>query len=120
MNKKNFSIAEIMDAVRNNRETMIAVDIEGSIRNYASVYPDSLSLEEFTSLIKSKQHKGCSVSFMKQDKNITEDKILKKIEESIKALKYAQTHKMKPGINIPDKEAMNRYLKIYNEMEKVK
>lgn len=114
MSNRDFTIAEAREIIRNNRETLLAVDIEGNIKNCIPINPDNLSLEEFSNLIKIEKHKGCSVSFIKQDINITEEQVVKKIKDSVEALEYSKTHKMKPGVNIPDEKAMQRYMKIYN------
>ena len=49
------------------------------------------------------------------DRKYSREKALKKIKESIEALQYSKTHKLKPGVNIPGNE---RYNAIKNKLAK--
>jgi len=96
-----YTIEDIIQSVQKYPYTMIAIDINGNIINVQSLNEIPSPIEEFVQLIKRRTHKGCSVSFIRIDKEYNREKALKKIEESIEALEYSKTHKLKPGVNIP-------------------
>lgn len=104
MNKMS-TLEEIMKSVKDNPWTMLAVDIDGNIRNCVGLQEIPEPLDEFNRIVKNESHKGCSVSFVRRDKNATEAKIKRKVQESVDSLKYAKTHDLKPGINIPETES---------------
>lgn len=92
---------EVIKMVRENKQVMIAVDIKGRIKTSKPVSTQGLSNEEFTNLIRQEENKGCSVSFLDQDKNFDEKKLEKVIKESVECITYFKTQNTKPGINIP-------------------
>ena len=101
-----YTIEDIIQSVQRYPHTLIAVDINGSIRNVRSLKKIPEPLEEFSQLIKQGTHKYCSASFIKMDRKYSREKALKKIKESIEALQYSKTHKLKPGVNIPGNERL--------------
>jgi hypothetical protein len=94
---------------------MIAVDINGGIRGCKSLRKIPGHIEEFDRMIRQKSFKGCAVSFIRQNKKYTKEEALKKIEASIKALRYSKTHKLKPGVNIPGNK---KYYALRKKLEK--
>lgn len=115
-NKIYFTKQEVIESVRSHPITMIAVDKNGTINDCVSLgyLPDSN--EDFMALMKTDKHKGCSVSFIQQDTNFSETDLLKRIQRALEGFRYEETHKMKPGVNIPDEEAMKRYMVTYNKI----
>ncbi len=111
-----YTIEDIIQSVQKYPHTMIAVDIEGDIRNCQSLNKIPEPVEEFTGLINQSLHKSCSVSFVRKDKDYNKQKALKKITQSIEALKYSKTHKLKPGVNIPGNK---KYYTIKKKLEKL-
>lgn len=100
--RKIFTIEDVINAVRDNPETMLAVDKDGNIRNCVTFKKVPASNEGFDILIRNEKNKGCAVSFIKQDINITEQKVIEKIKRSIDSLRYSRTHNLSPGVNIPE------------------
>lgn len=100
-----YTFDEIVQVVKKNPITIIAVDIKGTIKTCIPLKEAPSSIEEFDKLLKSqmKSEKGTeySVSLIDQDKEYSEEKLLNKISNSIKALEYSRTHELKPGVNIP-------------------
>lgn len=113
-NKIYYTKENVIESVHKHPFTMIAVDKNGIIKNCVSLEHLPDSNEDFVKLIKMDKHKGCSVSFIQQDIDFVEAELFKRIERALDGLSYEKTHKMKPGVNIPDEKSMKRYMKIYN------
>ena len=96
-----FSIQEIAGMIKENERTLIAVDINGVVKNCIPFRTFTVSLDEYKRIIMLDENKNCAVSFIPQNPNIKEKDIQKKIRESVEDLKYSRTHDLKPGINIP-------------------
>lgn len=103
-----FFMDRLINIIKENYKTLITVNKGGDLLDF---YPFKIdpTLEEEYKVLKelSEKYKGCCSTFLFQDKNITEEKINKKILELVEAIKYAKTHKLGSGINIPKKENLN-------------
>jgi len=101
---RNYNIEDIIQSVRKYPHTMIVVNVKGEIKNCQSLKKIPEPIQEFTNLIKQESHKRCAVSFIRKNKKYTKEMALKKIGQSIEALKYTKTHKLRSGVNIPGNE----------------
>lgn len=99
-------IDEIIESVHKNPWTAIVVDINGVVKDCIPLEQKNSPMTELSEKHEAKISKGCAVSYLDQNKNITEADIQRKIQESVKALKYAKAHNLKSGINIPKKEKL--------------
>lgn len=96
-----FSIEDVIQSIHKYPITMIAIDVKGDIKHYTSLTKIPKSTKKFASLINLNENKGCAVSFLSQDKEFSTKRLSRKIKESIEALRYDETHDLKPGVNIP-------------------
>lgn len=94
---------EIIEIVKNTKETMIVVDINGEVKKYIpfSIALSKVSLSEFSRIIGNETKKGFAVGFLIRDKKFDEVKLKKKIKGLVEALQYSKKHPLKSGVNIP-------------------
>lgn len=100
---KLFKKEEVIAQVRENYETMLAIDINGVIQKCVTIN-SKLTVDDYFKLITSDKNKECSISFILRDENFNETMLYQKIHESVDALEYAKAHELRPGVNFPGAE----------------
>jgi len=101
----NISIAEIVENVKNNPVTLLVIDISGDVKDCILLKEIPNTPGDLSKLVRSDITGSIAIALINQSKNISENKIKKRIHDAVDSLKYSKTHTLKPGVNIPEKDA---------------
>ena len=104
MKNNKFYIDDLIRSVKENAHTMLVVDLKGNIRYCVGLKETPKNVPEINKLSEGRLLKGCSMSFIARDMEYDEKKAREIISSNVEALLYAKTHKLEPGVNIPQEE----------------
>lgn len=98
------SIVKILEGMHDNYKALLSVDIKGNVLNVI-FFSKNPSFEEEYQILKdvSRKFKGCCGVYIFNGKTLSLQSVKKQIREAVEALEYAKMHKLKPGVNIPEK-----------------
>lgn len=86
--------------IAENEYTILVVSSNGEIKNLIPL--TSMPSAELITQIGG-NNKGNAFQIL-QKSNLTEHQLSKEVNSLVEALKWSRTHKLKPGVNIPDKK----------------
>lgn len=115
----------ILESIKNNPRTLLLVNREGEILDFIPLKELPKDSMGFSNLVKSRNKGPCAVSIIHQNNNVTEALISRKISDCVESLIYGDKHEMKPGINIPERDAKGWRklwwkLKLFYNLSKIK
>ena len=95
----NLDISFALKTIAKTNGPIMVVSPDGKIRDLIPLpaIPDIEILKEI-----GEKNKDCAFQGI-QKSNLTENELRQKVKSLVETIKYARTHKLKPGINIPKK-----------------